>query len=255
MPSKRRKAREIALKALYQQDLVGHAADQAVAQILSEEILHPAFLTFFREALHTNPVEADDNTAIGEALAQAFEGLLALPRPSSETIHDIMLALAPLFPDISKNQLFDMGHRIHGKIDGIRTVEEFAGQLVSLTTLHQKDIDTLLETFADNWSLPRMASLDRCILRVATCEMLFFPEIPISVTINEAIEMAKKYSTERSCEFVNGILDKIQRERKPEKLEKSEKLVQEPSLAPEQEPVAQPSSPAEDILAPEKLES
>jgi N utilization substance protein B len=57
-----------------------------------------------------------------------------------------------------------------------------------------------------------MSSVDRCILRIAACELLFFPDIPVNASINEAIELAKKYSADRSYEFVNGILDRIRKE-------------------------------------------
>ena len=67
-----------------------------------------------------------------------------------------------------------------------------------------------------------MATIDRCILKIAVSEFFYFPSIPLKATINEAIELAKKYSTDRSYEFVNGILDKISKENKLVKTPKSE---------------------------------
>ena len=74
---------------------------------------------------------------------------------------------------------------------------------------HQERIDSLISQFAENWRLDRMAAIDRNILRIGAYEMLFCPEIPGRVAINEALELAKRYSTAQSSRFVNGILDRI----------------------------------------------
>ncbi|MBI3039397.1 transcription antitermination factor NusB [bacterium] len=95
------------------------------------------------------------------------------------------------------------------------SIEAFTRDLVKKTVANQTFIDENIVKFADNWALNRMATLDRCILRFAITELLNFPDIPVNVTINEAVEIARKYSTERSSEFVNGILDKAHRELMP----------------------------------------
>lgn len=71
---------------------------------------------------------------------------------------------------------------------------------------HAEEIDNKLDQAAKNWSLDRMASIDRDILRLALGELLYDPSIPVEVAINEAVELAKKYSTEDSSRFVNGVL-------------------------------------------------
>jgi N utilization substance protein B len=70
-------------------------------------------------------------------------------------------------------------------------------------------IDTLIERFSKNWSVQRMARVDRNIMRVAVFEMLFCPDIPPKVSINEAIDIGKKFGTEDSGAFINGIVDSI----------------------------------------------
>lgn len=85
----------------------------------------------------------------------------------------------------------------------------FAESLVRQTTNHLDDIDKLISDTAKNWDLVRIAIIDKNILRFAIAELLYFPDIPMKVTIDEAIEVAKKYSTPDSGGFVNGILDKI----------------------------------------------
>lgn len=87
----------------------------------------------------------------------------------------------------------------------------FARQLVETTHSHLQEIDCLLSRHANQWPLERMANVDRCLLRMAACEILYFPDIPHSVSINEAVELAKKYSTADSGKFVNGILSSLLR--------------------------------------------
>lgn len=94
-----------------------------------------------------------------------------------------------------------------------KKVLEFATTLVEGTLKNLPQIDSLIVKYARNWDLHRMASIDRNILRQATFEILYLLDIPINVIINEAVELAKKYSTEESGKFVNGILDKIKETR------------------------------------------
>ncbi|MBI5788714.1 MAG: transcription antitermination factor NusB [Candidatus Schekmanbacteria bacterium] len=86
---------------------------------------------------------------------------------------------------------------------------EFARILVAGTLDNLSAIDALIEKYAENWEIGRMAIVDRNILRFAVFELRFKQDIPPKVTINEAIEIAKKYSTPDSSRFINGILDKI----------------------------------------------
>ncbi len=86
---------------------------------------------------------------------------------------------------------------------------EFAERLF-LRCLDSEDAsDNIITKYAENWEFSRIALIDRLLLRMAICEMLSFPDIPPKVSINEAIEIAKKYSTENSGKFVNGILDAV----------------------------------------------
>lgn len=99
-------------------------------------------------------------------------------------------------------------------------VKEFASSIVKGTTEHLTVIDSLIKDVVEHWQLERMAIIDRNILRAATYELFYRPDIPPSVAINEAIEIAKKYSTEESSSFINGILDKIQETIKEEQRQK-----------------------------------
>jgi transcription antitermination factor NusB len=88
-------------------------------------------------------------------------------------------------------------------------VREFADGLIAGVAANIVEIDAAIVRYAANWSLSRMASIDRNIMRLAVYELLYEPDTPPKVAINEAIEMAKKYGDKDSGKFVNGILDKI----------------------------------------------
>ena len=93
-----------------------------------------------------------------------------------------------------------------------RRALEFAKELVNGVAEKQAEIDTWIERFSKNWKLSRMSAIDRNILRLAAYELLFRPDIPPKVSINEAVELAKAFGTEESAAFVNGILDAIYRQ-------------------------------------------
>ncbi|MEW6116346.1 MAG: transcription antitermination factor NusB [Nitrospirota bacterium] len=91
-------------------------------------------------------------------------------------------------------------------------IKAFAEGIILGTIGNLAVIDALLQKVAEKWKLSRMATIDRNILRFATYELLFRKDIPSAVTINEALEIAKKYSTAESAAFINGLLDRIARE-------------------------------------------
>jgi len=91
----------------------------------------------------------------------------------------------------------------------------YADVLVRGTKVHQPTIDELITRFAEHWDLDRMAVVDRNILRAGIFELLWGGEVPPKVIINEALEIAKKFSTEESTRFINGLLDRVRRELRP----------------------------------------
>lgn len=84
---------------------------------------------------------------------------------------------------------------------------KFGKELMNLTINNKIDIEHLIEQFSQNWEVARIASIDKLILSIAITEFLSFPEIPVKVSINEAIELSKQFSTEKSAFFINGLLD------------------------------------------------
>ena len=86
---------------------------------------------------------------------------------------------------------------------------DFSIGLFLKTVQHQTEFDKIIKQKAEHWDFHRIALIDKLILRMAVCEFLYFADIPPKVSINEAIEIAKAYSTDNSGTFVNGILDSV----------------------------------------------
>ena len=95
-----------------------------------------------------------------------------------------------------------------------REAREFAARLIEGLHGHRAEIDGVIGEVAENWNIERMAAIDRNVLRIACYELLLCKDIPPKVAINEAIELGKRFSTQQSGAFINGILDRIRRERK-----------------------------------------
>jgi transcription antitermination protein NusB len=87
--------------------------------------------------------------------------------------------------------------------------EEFAARLISGVQEHSEEIDALISAKAEGWDLDRMPAIDRAILRVAIFELTKCDDIPTGATIDEAVELAKRYSTDDSGRFVNGLLSRL----------------------------------------------
>ncbi len=92
--------------------------------------------------------------------------------------------------------------------------KEFSRSLIRNVVRNQDELDKLIESKASNWELDRIALIDRLLLRMGIAEILYFPDIPPKVSINEVIEIAKEFSTSKSSRFINGILDAILNELK-----------------------------------------
>ncbi|MFP4055559.1 MAG: transcription antitermination factor NusB [Candidatus Brocadiia bacterium] len=92
-------------------------------------------------------------------------------------------------------------------------VRLFARQLVEGCWSHREQLDAQIAAAAENWEIRRMAVVDRNVLRLAAFELLFLDDVPPKVAINEAVDLAKRYSTAESGAFVNGILDHIRLDR------------------------------------------
>lgn len=118
--------------------------------------------------------------------------------------------------------LYELDVGKHSRDDILRTfwqmnehppkVREFADQLFEGTIRRLKDIDKIIQQHTKHWRLNRMAAVDRNVLRLAVYEFLSESKTPETVVINEALDIARKFSTQESAQFVNGILDSIKNE-------------------------------------------
>ena len=90
-------------------------------------------------------------------------------------------------------------------------VIQYAESLLAITKEHFLEIDKILSETSDNWDVERFSMVDKSLLHLAVAELLYFPEVPANVVINEALEMARSFSSDQSVPFINGILDSVKK--------------------------------------------
>ncbi len=124
------------------------------------------------------------------------------------------MALQMLFQaDMGKQDADHVRRTFWGEHDGTSVdVRAFADDLFRVATDRGVEIDSLIERHAEHWRMARMAAVDRNLLRAAVAELLAYRETPRAVVINEALEIARKFSTPESVQFLNGVLDSIGKE-------------------------------------------
>ena len=111
--------------------------------------------------------------------------------------------------DIDKVMLTDLESFWQSLDEENQEVKDFTRDIVLGAIQHLAEIDKKISSFAEHWVLGRMAVVDRNVLRLGSFELLYVKDIPAKVSINEAVDLAKKYSGDESGKFVNGILDRI----------------------------------------------
>ncbi len=112
--------------------------------------------------------------------------------------------------DVGKNRTQDVTKNIiKAELKDDTISIKFAEKLLLTTVDYAQEYDEIIQAHIKNWKVERLATLDKLILRMAISEFLHFEDVPTKVTINEAIELAKNYSTRKSGNFVNGILDAV----------------------------------------------
>lgn len=122
-------------------------------------------------------------------------------------------ALQMLFQwDITRDAIDQIATNFFENYDEPPAVVNFARLLVTRTVEHVEEIDAFIQRHAEHWRLNRMAVVDRNLLRLATQEFIYDKETPKNVVINEAIEIARRFSSQESPQFINGILDSIKKE-------------------------------------------
>ena len=186
----RHRSREIALQILYQNDLTNIAPPKLAAvqgAIIKRSPIRPVTLLPSGEDTSSSPLHAGP-TSSGSTLSGPV-GLVG------QAAQDTIAILQRHFKHFNVAE----------------DLREFIAQLVTGTLAHRDEIDALLEKKAAHWKVSRMSSVDRSILRLASYELLFLKETPVSVVIDEAIELAKQFGTAETAPFINGILDSLKK--------------------------------------------
>jgi transcription antitermination protein NusB len=129
------------------------------------------------------------------------------------------LALQMLFQsDMGKQEFEHVRNTFWGeRSDTEDSVRGFADDLFRIATERNEQIDGLIEKHAEHWRMERMAAVDRNVLRTAVAEFVGFPKTPKPVVINEALEIARKFSAPESVQFINGVLDSVAKELEKQK--------------------------------------
>lgn len=187
--SRRSRAREVAVQVLFQDDL-----NPGLNPAETDAFLLRRLRGFARRG--TSADGADETPTPAEPMKITRGGVEAGPWvPSRSSPFEGLGKAAPSPADEPASP-------------SLAAVIEFARSLVSGVRRNRRELDELLGNTADNWKLERMAATDRNILRVGAFELLY-TDTPGAVVINEAVELAKRYGTANSAQFVNGILDKL----------------------------------------------
>ena len=92
------------------------------------------------------------------------------------------------------------------------SVRGFADDIFRLATERSEEIDKIIETHAQNWRMERMAAVDRNVIRAAVAEFMGYPQTPAPIIINEALEIARKFSSPEAVNFINGVLDSVSKD-------------------------------------------
>jgi len=130
---------------------------------------------------------------------------IAVPMPSTSDIKEKIESMI----DISEKAMLALEIAEFTTLDSQNEVKEYAIRIAEFFQKNHKEVDDEIAKYARNWDFDRLVKMDKDILRIAIVELLYIKEAPMKVVIDEALELAKKYSTEDSYSFINGILAKI----------------------------------------------
>ncbi len=119
-----------------------------------------------------------------------------------------MLYAASLGGEESVTEVLEQSEQTDTLSSGDKTLLE---NLVAGVTAHQQELDDIIGQYAQGWALNRLARVDLTILRMAVYELRYMPEVPVGATINEAVELSKRYCEDKSSGFINGILGSVAR--------------------------------------------
>ena len=184
--TKRRQARELVLKGLYAYEILQRVVQEIFEDLSSGGTLTEEHLKLARQYMRTVVKNLD---FLDEELIRLVENW------EIERIALMDKIILQIFEDLSSESTLAEEHL------------KFARHYMETVIKNFEFLDSEITRLAENWEIERIALMDKIILRMALCEIHFMPDIPEKVAINEAIDLAKQYSTMESSAFVNGILD------------------------------------------------
>ncbi|MBR4330623.1 MAG: hypothetical protein IKP71_12325, partial [Candidatus Riflebacteria bacterium] len=192
MISPRRHSRELALKALYQAEINNSDLNESLNQILIETLFAPAIEIVVKEFLKSTKASEILSGKVEEFIPDFVDNISSNPHLEiSDLRFHVKQLLEQYFSGVTINESFqpelqNLIDSLSEKIKKQSVVEDFAKEIISNISQNNKFIEETIEKTANNWSLNRMAAIDRCILKIAVSEFFYFPLIPLKATINEA---------------------------------------------------------------------
>jgi transcription antitermination protein NusB len=215
----RRAARELALICLFQleQNTQGALPETLPAQAVLEELMYKAVGVLVDEAKNKLENAASVFQEMSHAVADyQFDHPKNLSTPIGSPVQSVEMPMTQR----TREQLDQCLHAIELLWETLQTphlsehchnpmVRGFALELLGLIFKHQSEIDALINQYSQEWKLERMVKMDRSLLRLALAELRWMAQVDASVTINEAVEMAKVFSMDESYRFINGLLGQV----------------------------------------------
>ncbi len=223
----RHAARELALLALFQLEKQGAATAAAGSQPVSRKDIEDLILDAVR-ALVAQASDQIQNTA--EDLAALSRYVLEVEMNHPENLESpIDEPLKPVPIPTTREMIDKIELMLQGAenlaealripelaaLSKTQEVRDYAVQLIELVLAHRDELDAWIEVCSEDWKVSRLVKIDRDILRMAAAEMKYVDNVDVGVSIDEAVELAKQFSTEESFRFINGVLGKMSRELDP----------------------------------------
>lgn len=150
----------------------------------------------------------DDYEAEHEMNLNRPMGATNIPVPLNMTSADMSQRIDEMI-DVAEKALLGLEIAEFSVLDSEQDVKNYAIEIVKTYKNNNKDIDAQIEKYAKGWDFDRLVKMDKDILRIALAELLYIKETPMKVIVDEAVELSKKYSTDDSSSFINGILAKV----------------------------------------------
>ena len=158
-------------------------------------------------ALMEMKAQIDDYEANHEENLQRPLGVANIPVPLPMTSD--MTGRIDQMIDIAEKALLALEIAEFTTLDSQSDVKNYAITIAEFFQKHHKEIDEIIQKYSKNWDIQRLVKMDKDILRIAIVELLYIKDAPMKVVVDEALELAKKYSTDDSAAFINGILAKV----------------------------------------------